>query len=82
MTGTAEVVAPAAQAVVSAYADELAFGLEVADRAGAVLMDRYERLERIHHKSARDVVTEADHLSEALILEAIRARYPAVDLQS
>ena len=39
-------------------------------------MDRYERLERIHHKSARDVVTEADHLSEELIIDAIRARHP------
>jgi myo-inositol-1(or 4)-monophosphatase len=54
----------------------LAFSLELAARAGVVLMDHYERLERIDHKSARDVVTEADHLSEALILEAIRARYP------
>jgi myo-inositol-1(or 4)-monophosphatase len=61
----------------SVFAEELAFTLEVAERAGAVLMDRYERLERIDHKSARDVVTEADHLSEALILDAIRARYPA-----
>ena len=60
----------------SAYGDELAFSLEVAGLAGAVLMDRYERLERIDYKSARDVVTEADHLSEALILDAIRARYP------
>ena len=40
-------------------------------------MDHYERLEQIDYKSARDVVTEADHLSEALILDAIRARYPA-----
>jgi myo-inositol-1(or 4)-monophosphatase len=39
-------------------------------------MDRYERLERIDHKSARDVVTEADHLSEALIIDAIRERHP------
>ena len=39
-------------------------------------MDRYERLEQIDYKSARDVVTEADHLSEALILDAIRATYP------
>ena len=57
-------------------ADELAFGLELAHRAGAVLMDRYERLEQIDYKSARDVVTEADHLSEALIVESIQARYP------
>jgi myo-inositol-1(or 4)-monophosphatase len=59
-----------------AFADELAFSLEVAERAGAILMDRYERLERIDYKSARDVVTEADHQSEALILDAIRARFP------
>src|SRR5262245_8600745 len=39
-------------------------------------MDRYERLERISYKSARDVVTEADHMSEDLILDAIRARDP------
>ena len=39
-------------------------------------MDRYERLERIDHKSARDVVTEADHLSEALVIDAIRERHP------
>ena len=56
---------------------DLAFALQLAERAGAVLMDRYERLERVDHKSARDVVTEADHLSEALIVEGIRARYPA-----
>jgi myo-inositol-1(or 4)-monophosphatase len=60
-----------------AFAAELAFATEVAERAGVVLMDRYERLERIDYKSARDVVTEADHLSEALILDAIRSRYPA-----
>ena len=56
--------------------DELAFTLDLARQAGAVLMDRYERLEQVDYKSARDVVTEADHQSEALILAAIRARYP------
>jgi myo-inositol-1(or 4)-monophosphatase len=56
--------------------DDLAFALAMAASAGEVLMDRYERLERIHHKSARDVVTEADHLSEELIIEAIRGRHP------
>jgi myo-inositol-1(or 4)-monophosphatase len=60
----------------SAWADDLAFATTLAVRAGEVLMDRYERLERIDYKSARDVVTEADHLSEALILDAIRARHP------
>jgi myo-inositol-1(or 4)-monophosphatase len=56
--------------------DDLAFAIALAARAGEILMDRYERLERIHHKSARDVVTEADHLSEDLIIDAIRARHP------
>jgi myo-inositol-1(or 4)-monophosphatase len=60
----------------SRWAGELAFALETAERAGDVLMDRYERLERVHHKSPRDIVTEADHLSEELIHRAVRERYP------
>ena len=56
---------------------ELTFAAELAGRAGDILMDRYERLERIDYKSARDIVTEADHLSEELIIAAIRERYPA-----
>jgi myo-inositol-1(or 4)-monophosphatase len=58
------------------FADELAFSLEMAARAGRLLMERYERVERIDYKSARDVVTEVDHLSEALILDSIRAAFP------
>jgi myo-inositol-1(or 4)-monophosphatase len=60
----------------SRYAVELAFALDVAARAGELQMERYERVERIDYKSARDVVTEVDHLSEALILDAIRAAFP------
>lgn len=55
---------------------DLSFAGDLAVQAGGILMDRYERLERIDYKSARDVVTEADHESEALILDAIRLRYP------
>jgi len=61
----------------SAWADELAFAVATAEAAGVVLMDHYEQLERIDRKSARDVVTEADHLSEAPVIAAIRARFPA-----
>lgn len=61
----------------SAWSAELAFAVETAAAAGAILMERYERLERIDRKSARDVVTEADHLSEALVIDAIRARFPS-----
>ena len=56
--------------------DDLAFAIALAARAGEILMDRYERLERIAYKSARDIVTEADHLSEELVIDAIRARHP------
>jgi myo-inositol-1(or 4)-monophosphatase len=60
----------------SAWAPELTFAIEAAEAAGRVLMDRYERLERVTYKSARDVVTEADHLSEELVIRAIRERFP------
>ncbi len=60
----------------SRYATELALALDLAARAGDLQMDLYERLEQIDYKSARDVVTEADHLSEALILDGIRAAFP------
>lgn len=59
-----------------AYSAELAFALEIATRTGELQMERYERVVRIDYKSARDVVTEVDHLSEALILDAIRAAFP------
>ena len=73
-----EVIAaqPARPAAGSRYAAELAFATGVATRAGELQMERYERVEQIDYKSARDVVTEVDHLSEALILDAIRAAFP------
>lgn len=67
---------PVAPFAGSALLDEVAFSLRVAAQAGRLLMDRYERVERIDYKSARDVVTEVDHLSEELILGAIRGRFP------
>jgi myo-inositol-1(or 4)-monophosphatase len=70
------VTAPARSRGEPQLADELAFALEVAARAGRLLMERYEHVEQIDYKSARDVVTEVDHMSEALILEAIRRAWP------
>src|SRR5918993_2466479 len=60
----------------SRWADELAFATDLARRAGATLMDSYERLERIDYKSKRDVVTDADYASERLVIDAIKARHP------
>jgi myo-inositol-1(or 4)-monophosphatase len=55
---------------------DLAFTVELAERAGEVLTERFEKVERIDFKSAKDVVTEVDHLSEELIIDAIRAAHP------
>jgi myo-inositol-1(or 4)-monophosphatase len=57
-------------------AADLAFATALARRAGDLLNGLFEKVERIDFKSAKDVVTEADHMSEALIIEAIRAEYP------
>ncbi|HET7028701.1 MAG TPA: inositol monophosphatase family protein [Candidatus Limnocylindrales bacterium] len=61
----------------TAWRAELDFAVATARAAGRLLMEHYERLERIDHKSAKDVVTEADHLSEAQVIATIRRRYPA-----
>jgi myo-inositol-1(or 4)-monophosphatase len=55
---------------------ELAFAEDVARRAGALLADRYERVQRVRHKSPRDVVTEVDFASERLVIRAIRDAFP------
>ena len=60
----------------SARAADLAFTTALAERAGKLLLERFEKVEQIDYKSAKDVVTEVDHLSEALIIDAIRATYP------
>ena len=58
------------------WADELAFTIDLARRAGRVLTASYGRLERIDYKSKRDVVTDADYASEHLVIDAIQSRYP------
>jgi myo-inositol-1(or 4)-monophosphatase len=55
---------------------ELRVATEAARAAGAIHQDHYERLERIVHKSEKDVVTEVDHLSEAAILQSIGSAFP------
>jgi myo-inositol-1(or 4)-monophosphatase len=60
----------------SRWTDDLAFATDTARRAGAILLESYERLERIDYKSKRDVVTNADYASEHLVIDAIRATYP------
>jgi len=58
------------------FDDDLQFATAIVLAAGRLVMDRYERVERVDYKSARDIVTEVDHLSEELIIDAIRERFP------
>ncbi len=68
--------ATARVAVETTWAGEIAFAVQTARTAGTLLMEHYERVERIDYKSAKDVVTEVDHLSEAQVIRAIQARFP------
>jgi myo-inositol-1(or 4)-monophosphatase len=54
----------------------LDFAAEIAQRSGRLLVERLGRVERVDFKSAKDIVTEVDGLSEELVLAAIRDRYP------
>jgi fructose-1,6-bisphosphatase/inositol monophosphatase family enzyme len=60
----------------SAFEQDLAFATAITLTAGRLIMDRYEKVERVDYKSARDIVTEVDHASEKLIIDAIRGRFP------
>jgi myo-inositol-1(or 4)-monophosphatase len=62
--------------VSAAYGPELALAIDLAHAAGAIQMERYERLEQIQAKGPRDVVTEVDHLCEDLVRHAVREAYP------
>ncbi|NJN16053.1 MAG: inositol monophosphatase [Oscillochloris sp.] len=54
----------------------LDFAINLAYRAGAMLRAATEHERRVDSKQHHDIVTDADKASEALILEAIRTRYP------
>jgi myo-inositol-1(or 4)-monophosphatase len=56
--------------------DDLAFAVELARRAGERLTASYGRAMRVDRKSARDVVTDIDYASEALVIAAIHDRHP------
>jgi myo-inositol-1(or 4)-monophosphatase len=49
---------------------------EIAREAGALLMTYFARRVKVEYKGDVDLVTEADRVSEALIVERIQARWP------
>ncbi len=62
--------------MISRWADELTFATTLARRAGTILTESYEKLDRVDYKSKRDVVTNADYASERLVIDAIKDRFP------
>ncbi len=60
----------------AAVVEALAVASELAREAGRIQLEHLDAVERIEHKTARDVVTEVDHLCEAAIIHGIRTAYP------
>ena len=56
--------------------EALDFAVATVREAGAVLRDYYRSGVTVKYKGEIDLITEADHASEALILQHIRAAYP------
>ncbi len=54
----------------------LDFAIELAYQAGALLRAGLEREHQIELKGTIDLVTDVDHASEALLVQAIHSRYP------
>lgn len=55
---------------------DLQFAIGAARRAGDLLREAFGRVQRVDYKGKRDVVTDVDLRSEALLLELIRKSYP------
>ncbi len=50
--------------------------IEASKKAGKVLMENFEKKKQVHHKEARELVTNVDVESEGVIVKTIRDRFP------
>lgn len=57
--------------------EDLALAITTARAAGALVRERYGRVERLTKRAGAEAVTEADRASQRLIVSALRARFPA-----
>ncbi|MBN2397657.1 MAG: inositol monophosphatase [Deltaproteobacteria bacterium] len=58
------------------------FAVSIARMAGSLLMDRFTKRHRIDYKGEIDLVTEADRMSEGLLITEISRRFPDHDILS
>jgi len=61
----------------TAHDADLAFAVDLAGRAAELLTAGYEQTLKVDRKSKRDVVTDVDYASEAMVIKAITERFPA-----
>lgn len=52
------------------------FAVDLARKSGALLKDKFSQTHQIHYKGEINIVTEADKMSENLIIEAINRSFP------
>lgn len=52
------------------------FAISIAREAGALLKDRFKEKHRIDYKGEIDIVTEADRMSEKILISEISRRFP------
>ncbi|MBN1365617.1 MAG: inositol monophosphatase [Syntrophaceae bacterium] len=52
------------------------FAVDLALRAGALLKKKFNQTHKIHYKGKINIVTEADEMSENLIIESISQKFP------
>ncbi|HQP25190.1 MAG TPA: inositol monophosphatase family protein [Smithellaceae bacterium] len=52
------------------------FAVDLARKSGALLKEKFSQKHQIHYKGEINLVTEADQMSEALIIEAINRNFP------
>lgn len=57
--------------------DPLDFVINIAHRAGGLLLERFDDRREVSEKKPHDLVTDADRASEAAIVAAIRAAFPS-----
>lgn len=50
--------------------------IEIAQGAGKILAEAFGQAKQVSHKGTFDVVTSADHASEAYIIDALKKRFP------
>lgn len=56
--------------------------IEASKSAGKILMDNFEKKKQVHHKEAKELVTNVDVEAEGVIMKIIREKFPSHKFES